>query len=94
MSAPINIDLDQEIFPRNFVAHFSQSSPSRTRPERRELLLAQFDLAFFAMAAPTDLECKGRSVPGLSQANLSTSRLGRQITLLDNEAPRPLEVIR
>src|SRR5206468_11156713 len=55
---------------------------------------AQFDFAFFAMAVPTDLECEGRSVPRLSQANLSTSRIGRQITLLDNEAPRPLEIIR
>ena len=90
MSAPINIELDQQIFPRNFVPHFPQSSPGRTGPERRELLLAQFDLAFFAVAAATYLECEGRSVPRLSQANLSTSRLGCQITLLDNEAPRLL----
>ena len=62
MSAPINIQLDQQIFPRNFVAHFPQSSPSRTGPERRELLLAQFDLAFFAMAPPTDLKCQRRSL--------------------------------
>jgi len=94
MSAPINIDLDQEIFPRNFVAHFSQSSPGRTRPERCELLLAQFDLAFFAMAAPTDLECERRSIPCLSQANLSSGRLSRQITLLDNKTSRPFQVIR
>ena len=94
MSAPINIDLDQQIFPRNFVAHFSQSSPARTRPERCELLLAQFDLAFFAMAAPTDLECERRSIPCLSQADLSPSRLGRQITLLDNKASRLLQIVR
>jgi hypothetical protein len=58
MSTPINIQLDQQIFPRNFVTNFSQSSPGRTRPERCELLLAQFDLAFFAMAAATDLKCE------------------------------------
>ncbi len=94
MSAPINIDLDQQIFPRNFVAHFSQSSPGRTRPERCELLLAQFDLAFFAMAASTDLKCEGRTVPRLSQANLSSGRLSRQITLLDHKASRLLQIFR
>jgi hypothetical protein len=94
MSAPINIDLNQQIFARNFVAHFSQSSPGRTRPERCELLLAQFDLAFFAMAAPTDLKREGRSAASLSQADLSTSRLGRQITLLDKKASRPLQIVR
>ena len=94
MSAPINIDLDQQIFPRNFVAHFSQSSPGRTRPKRCELLLAQFDLAFFAMAASTDLKCEGRTVPRLSQANLSSGRLSRQITLLDHKASRLLQIFR
>jgi len=94
MSAPINIQLDQQIFPRNFVAHFPQSSPSRTGPERRELLLAQFDLAFFAMAAPTDLKCQRRSLVCFSKPYLSACGFCGQITLLDNEAPRPLEVIR
>ena len=94
MSAPINIQLDQQIFPRNFVAHFPQSSPSRTGPERRELLLAQFNLAFFAMAAPTDLKCQRRSLVCFSKPYLSACGFRGQITLLDNEAPRPLEVIR
>ena len=94
MSAPINIELDQQIFPRNFVPHFSQSSPGRTGPERRELLLAQFNLAFFAMAAPTDLKCQRRSLVCFSKPYLSACGFRGQITLLDNEAPRPLEVIR
>ena len=94
MSAPINIQLDQQIFPRNFVAHFPQSSPGRTGPERRELLLAQFDLAFFAMAAPTDLKRQGRMLVCFSKANLSACGFRRQITLLDNKASRPLQIFR
>jgi hypothetical protein len=46
------------------------------------------------MAAPTDLKREGCSVPGFSQTNLSTSRLGRQITLLDNKASRLLQIVR
>ena len=67
----INIQLDQQIFPWDFVAHFSQSSPGRAGPQRCELLLAQFDLAFFAMAAPTDLECQRRSLVCFSKPYLS-----------------------
>ena len=66
MSAPINIELDQQTSPWDFVAHLSQSSPSRTRPERSELFRAYPDLAFFAMAAPTDLERERCGVPGFS----------------------------
>src|SRR5215211_4450323 len=46
------------------------------------------------MTAPTDFECEGRTVPYLSQANLSIRRLGRQITLLDNKASRLLQIVR
>ena len=94
MAAAINIDLNPQTFPWNFVTHFSQSSPSRTRPKRCELFWAYLYLAFFAVAAPTDFERERCSLACLSQANLSTSRLGCQITLLDNEVSRPLEVIR
>jgi hypothetical protein len=94
MSAAINIDLDHYAVPWDFVTHLSQSSPGCTRPERCELCWAQLDLAFFAMAAAADLKREGCSFPALSQANLSTSRLGCQITLLDNEVSRPLEIIR
>src|SRR6516165_6108172 len=45
------------------------------------------------MAAPTDLKREGCSIPRLSQANLSTSRLvGCQVTLLDNKASRLLQI--
>jgi hypothetical protein len=94
MSASINIDLDQQTFPWNFVAHLSQSSPSRTRPERCELFRAQLDLAFFAMAAPTDLKRQRPSAARLSQANLSAGRLGCQITLLDNKTSKLFQIVR
>jgi hypothetical protein len=94
MSAAINIDFDHNAVPWDFVSHLSQSSPGRTRPQRCKLFRAQLDLAFFAMAAPTDLKREGCSVPRFSQTNLSTSRLGCQITLLDNKASRLFQIVR
>ena len=84
MAAAINIDLNQQTVPWDFVTHLSESSPGRTRPKRRELFRAKLYLAFFAMAPAADLEREGCSLAALSQPNLSTSRLGCQITLLDN----------
>src|SRR5215472_5206773 len=46
------------------------------------------------MAAPTDLKRERCSFPCLSQTNLSTSRLGCQVTLLDNKASPLLQVFR
>jgi len=94
MSAAINVDFDHNVVPGNFITHLSQSSPGRTRPERCELFRAQLDLAFFAMAAPTDLKCQRHSVARLSQANLSAGGLGCQITLLNNKASPLLEILR
>jgi hypothetical protein len=94
MSPAINIELDQQVVPGNFVAHLSQSSPDRARPERCELLRSQLNLAFFAMAPPTDLKRKRRCMPSLSKANLSAGRFRRQVTLLDNKASRPFQVVR
>ncbi len=92
MSAAVNIDFDHDIVPGNFIAHLSQSSPGRPRPQRCELFWAELDLAFFAMAATTDLKRERSRAPRLSQANLSAGRLGRQITLLDNKASRLLQI--
>src|SRR5439155_24969839 len=94
MSAPVNIELDQNVLPRNFVAHLAQSSPGRARPERCELFRAQFDFAFFAVSAPTDLERQRRATACLSEADLSAGRFACQITLLDNKTSRPFQVIR
>src|SRR5215467_7107732 len=46
------------------------------------------------MASPTHLKRERRSFPGLSHPNLSTSRLGCQIALLDNEAASLLQIVR
>ena len=46
------------------------------------------------MAAPTDFKRQRRSVASLSQADLSASGLGCQITLLDNKTSRPFQVVR
>jgi hypothetical protein len=58
------------------------------------LFRAQLDLAFFAMAATTDLKREGRLVPRLSQANLSADRLCGKITLFDDEASRLFQIVR
>src|ERR1043166_1974408 len=94
MSPAIDIELDQPVVPGNFVAHFSQSSASRARPECRELFRAQPDLAFFSMGTPTDLERQRCSVSSLPKADLSTGPFSCQITLLDNKASRPFQVVR
>src|SRR4029078_11485146 len=94
VSTAINIDFDHDAGPRDFVTYLSQSSPGRTRPEGCELSGAWLDLAFFAMAFPADLKCERCSFTCFSQANLSASRLSCQITLLDNEVPPALEIIR
>jgi hypothetical protein len=46
------------------------------------------------MAAATDLERERDCAPRLSQPNLSASGFGRQITLVNNEMARLLEIIR
>ena len=80
--------------PWDFVAHFSQSSPGRAGPQRCELLFAQLDLAFFAMTAATNLKRERDCAARLSQANLSASRFGCQVSLVDNEMARLLEIVR
>ena len=94
VSASINIQLDKQIFPRNFVAHLSQSSTHRARPQRCELFRGQLDLAFFAVAVATHLERKRRNVASLSKADLSAGPFRCQIALLDNEASPPFQVVR
>ena len=93
VSASINIQLDQQIFPRNFVAHLSQSSARRARPERCELFRGQLDLTFFAVAVATDLESQRSNMASLSKADLSPSPFGCEIALLDNKASPPFQVV-
>jgi hypothetical protein len=94
MSTTINIEFDQQTFPGNFVAHFSQPSAGRAGPERRELFRCQLDLTFFAMSASANLERQRRTAAYLSDADLSAGRFGCQIALLDNKTPRSFQVVR
>src|SRR2546430_17739661 len=93
MSAAINIDLDEQIFPRDLVAHLAQSSSCGSRPKLGELFRTKPDLAFFPVRAATDLESERRGFSFLAETNLSACRVGRQITLLNNVMPRALELI-
>src|SRR4029453_3926037 len=79
MSAAINIKFDQQTFPGNFEAHFSQSSPACGGPQCWGLVRGQLHLALFTMAVPTNLECQRSSVASLSKADLSPGPLGCQI---------------
>src|SRR5262245_42269895 len=93
MSAAIDIDFDHHIVPWEFVTHLPQSSAGRTRPQRCELFRAQFDLAFFAMAAAPNFKRQRGDAARFSQPYLSARRFCCQITLLDNKASRPRQVV-
>ena len=93
MSAAIDINLDQEISPGNFVAQLVQSPACGRRPKSRELFRTELDLAFFTMCAATDLESQRHSFAFFSETNLSACGFGRKITLLDNVMPRALQLI-
>ncbi len=93
MSATINIDLDESIFPGNFIPHLAQSSPCSPGPKLGELFWTELDLAFFPVRAATYLESERRSFAFFSETHLSACRFCRQITLLDNVMPRALQLI-
>ena len=56
MFAAINIDLDEEISPRQLVAQLAQSPSNCRGPEQGELLRAKFDFPLFAVCAAAHLE--------------------------------------
>src|SRR6266567_5870549 len=88
IAAVINVDLNLKIFPRNLVAGFSQSPPRRGRPERRKLLRAQPNLAFFPDRRPADLERKKSCFSFFAQPDVPPARFVRQIALRDSKMPR------
>lgn len=94
MAAPINIKFYQQIFPWDFVTHLSESSSSCTGPKCRKLLRRESDFALLTMIVPPDLKSESCSLVCLSKSYLSSCGFGRQITLLDNEMARSLEVTR
>ena len=94
MSAAINIDLDEQIFPGNLIANLAQSSPGSSRPKRGELFRTETDLAFFPVRAATDLESKRRSFAFFSDTHLSACRFCGQITLFDWPVAMALQFLR
>src|SRR5207247_335798 len=90
MSAAININLDQQVFPGNFVAQLAQSSARRRWPQRGELFWTQLDLALFPVCAAAHLEGQRRGLPFFAQTNLPACGLCCQITLCDDITPRTL----
>src|SRR5438270_8326858 len=90
----IDVDLNQETSPGNFVAHLAQSSPGSSGPQRCKLFRAELDLAFFAMCSATDLERERCRIAHFSQANVSACALACQITLRNRPMPQPSEVFR
>src|SRR5881396_185389 len=83
MFTAININLDHQIFPGNFVAHLAQSSAGSPWPKRSELSRAKPDLAFFPMRAAANFESKRCSFALFSKPNMPASGFGRQVTLRD-----------
>src|SRR5206468_11886305 len=73
MFTTININLDQQISPGNFVAQLAQSSSRCTRPQRCKLLWAELDLAFFPMRAAANFESKRCSFALFSKPNMPAS---------------------
>src|SRR5436309_8757355 len=81
MFTAININLDQQISPGNFVAHLAQSSAGSPWPQRSKLLWAELDLAFFPMRASPHFEGERCSFALFSKPNMSASGFGSQVTL-------------
>jgi len=94
MSAAININLDEQISPRNFVAQLPQSSPGSPWPERGELFRAESDLAFFPVYASAHFESERCSFAFFTETDLSAGGFGRQITLRYRIVPPVLEFLR
>jgi hypothetical protein len=94
VSPLININLNNQIFPGNFAAHLAQSSPGCPWPKSVKLLWAEPDLAFFPVSTPAYLESQRCSRAFFAETDLSTCGFTRQITLIDNVAPRAIQLIR
>src|SRR5437773_138245 len=94
MFTAININLDHQISPGNFIPQLAQSSSRRARPQRCKLLWAELDLAFFPMRASPHFEGERCSFALLSKPNMSASWFGRQVTLRDLIMTTVLQLIR
>src|SRR5437667_10867408 len=57
MFTAININLDHQISPGNFIPQLAQPSSRRARPQSSKLLWAEIDLALFALSASHNFAC-------------------------------------
>src|SRR6266496_3043631 len=94
MSAAININLDQQVFPGNFVAQLAQPPANGRGPKRGELFWAELDLALLPVCTAAHLESQRRGFPFFAETNLPACGLCCQITLCDDIAPRTLKFFR
>src|SRR6266699_6675633 len=93
MSAAININLDQQVFPENFVAQLAQPSACGRWPERCELFWAELDLALLPGSAAAHFESQRRGFPFFAEPNLPACGLCCQVTFCDNITPRMLQLL-
>jgi len=93
MSPLININLNNQIFPGNFATHLAQSSPGSPWPKRVELFWTELDLAFFPVTTAAHLESQRGGRAFFAETNLPACRFTRQITLIDNIAPRAIQLV-
>jgi len=94
MFPPINVNLDQYIFPRQLVTQLAQSSSNCCRPERGELFRAELDLPLFPVRAATHLESQGRGFALLAETHMSAPGFRSQITLRNKTTSRLLQLLR
>ena len=90
----IDVDLDYEISPRNFVARLLQPPADRSGPEHGELFRTQFDLAFVADISAHKFEGERQVAAFFSKPHMSIVRLGDEITLRDFEISSAFQIRR
>jgi len=84
----INVDLDLQFFPRDFVTRFVQPAPACRRPQHRKLCLTQTNLAFFARRSPSYLERQKSGIALFPKTNVPSPSFVREITLGNPEMTR------
>src|SRR5438105_5118633 len=90
----IDVDLDYEISPRNFVARLLQPPADRSVAEHGELFRAQFDLACVADISAHKFEGERQVAAFFSKPHMSIVRLGDEITLRDFEISSAFQIRR
>jgi hypothetical protein len=93
--ASVNVNLDEQILPRNFVTQLAQASPRCGWPECGELFCAELDFALFSRAAAAYFEGQRGTFTLSAQPNMSPSKgLDCQIALCNWIMPPTTELFR